>query len=295
MTAVLAEQASMLVAAAGCTVALSAVFGIVTARGSTAVPAAAWAILAGLLAVVWACNGGASTEDLAASAAGRLVVGALAVCPAMSILGAKRPQHAVWQVIVGSLACVLVMPALIAWTVRPGGLPDVHLVGRIFLVVLAMAGWLNFLGTRKAVAATLVTVGLLAFLRPFLPWVETAAALRMPWADALAGITVTAGSIGAVLSSTRRCASTRTMSTVSDPFVALRETLGAAWALRIAERFDRVAEERGWPCRLQLAGLDTGGADDDDSWQTDAVNCFDSIARRFVSRDWLVRHGGRQA
>jgi hypothetical protein len=288
-------QAPLLIAAAGVITTLASGIGMVSARGSTAVPAAGWAMAAGIAATIFAATGGVTAADESAAAVGRLVVASLAVCPAMSLLGAKRPQHAVWQIIVGSLACVLALPAATIPLMRPGAVVDVHLVSRCFLALLALAGWINFLGTRKAPAATLVTIGLIVFLRPFLPGVDTAAALGMPWADALAAVAVAAGSIAALASSRRRPTATPATATIDGPFLALRETLGAAWALRIAERFDRTAEERGWPCRLSLAGLDLGGESDDASWQDGARNCFESIARRFVSREWLARHGGRGA
>jgi len=219
----------------------------------------------------------------------------------MSLLGAKRPQHAVWQVIVGSLGCVLALPALTAALVRPGSLPDVHLVSRGFLTLVALAGWINFLGTRKAIAATLLTAGLLGFSRPFLPGVDMAKALALPWADALSAGAVMAGGSLAMASSLFGAATlpgrkaARMTEAIDAPFLALRETLGAAWSLRIAERFNRIAEERSWPCRLHLGGLDPGDGPAAAAWQRDAVHSFESIARRFVSRRWLARHGGRAA
>jgi len=286
------EQASIAVLAAGVAVALMSGLALVSVRGSTAVPASCWALTAGLAMALFAFFGGVEASN-ASAASGRLVVAALAVCPAMSLLGAKRPQHAVWQIIVGSLACVLAMPAATATLLRPGSLPDVHVVSRGFLVLLALAGWVNFLGTRKAAAATLVTLGVFVFVRPFLPGVETATMLAMPALDALASLLVAAGGILAVMSAAGPPVRRSALTAVGSPFLALRETLGSAWALRIAERFDRSAEERGWPCRLHLSGLEASDSGDDTSWHDDAVNCFDSIARRFASRGWLGRHGGR--
>jgi hypothetical protein len=78
---------------------------------------------------------------------------------------------------------------------------------------------------------------------------------------------------------------------IDPPFLALRDTLGAAWALRIAERFDAVAAERGWPCRLRFAGLDAGGDPADVSWHRDALRAFKALLHRFVDDAWLARHG----
>jgi len=85
---------------------------------------------------------------------------------------------------------------------------------------------------------------------------------------------------------------------VADPaaldaaYLALRETLGAAWTLRIAERFNAVAESRGWPCRLRFDGLHVEGDPDDRAWQADAVRTGEALLRRFASPAWLRRHAG---
>jgi hypothetical protein len=81
---------------------------------------------------------------------------------------------------------------------------------------------------------------------------------------------------------------------IDPPFLALRETLGAAWALRIAERFDSVAATRGWPCRLGFRGAEVGGDQADASWQRDALRAFKALMHRFVDDGWLARHGWEQ-
>jgi len=286
------------VAAFGCGAAAAA--GIWLARGSTAVPAGWWAVTAA----------GAIGLEMGVR---RLGVAALAVCPAMSLLGAKRPQHGVWQLIVATLAVVVAMPALSAWLVRPGSLPDVHILGRGFLLVLALVGWLNFVATGHGPAATAIAAGQLAILRPFLPGVATEAALPQPGLDAVGAALVAAGALAALAWRPSRLpmrpqlptsetlapreaqpaagSVARITAQIDPPFLALRDTLGAAWALRIAERFDAVAAERGWPCRLHFAGLDVGGDPADDSWHRDALRAFKALLRRFVDDAWLARHG----
>ena len=197
-----------------------------------------------------------------------------------------------------SLAVVIAMPAASASLIRPGSFPDVHLLARGFLLVLAVAGWVNFLCTTKLAAATLVTIGLVVLARPFLPGVDAARAIAATWADVVGAAVVAAGAIVAMLplggERSAGGASGRTAASdpITQPFVALRDTIGSAWTLRIAERFNAIAESRGWPCRLSLAGLAAGGDPDDDAWRPQARRVFESLMRRFVSRDWLRRHGG---
>lgn len=268
-------------------------------RGSTAVPAAWWAVAACLALALDAGSRVGGPGDPASLARVRLVVAALAVCPAMSLLGAKRPQHGVWQLIVASLAVVIAMPALSAWLVRPGSLPDVHLLGRGFLALLAAVGWMNFLATHNGLSATLVTAGQLAVVRPFLPGVATEGALPQDSLDCFGACLIAAGAVLAAARPLVRQASAAPGRSDADalsrsidlPFLALRETLGAAWALRIAERFDSVAATRGWPCRLAFRGAEVGGDPADASWHRDALRAFKALMHRFVDDGWLARHG----
>ncbi len=264
------------------------------ARGTTAVPAAAWAAAAGLsVAAEMGGRAAGVLVDPAAAEGVRLAVTALGLCPAMSLLGAKRPQHGVWQFIVAALAAMLALPAATAALTRPGAVPDVLGLQRWFMVLLVLVGWMNFAGTRHGVAALLVAAGQALLMRPFLPFMASAA--ESPWVDCVATLLVAAGSLFAAGLSAFRpvTAGCREGSVlgIDGPFLALRETLGAAWTLRIAERFNATAQARGWPCRLRFAGLDAGGDPHDAGWHRDAIRCLRALLLRFVSTGWLARHG----
>jgi hypothetical protein len=292
--------------AAACLAAVIAAWGVFLVRGSTAVPAAVWSVAACVaLAAEMGARAAGGLADPAAAAAARLAVVALSLCPAMSLLGAKRPQHGVWQLIVATLAVVLVMPAASARLMRPGSLPDPHLIERCFMPLLVLVGWMNFAGTRRAVAATCVAVGQMLLLRGFLPGVAmgTTSTANAEATDAAAAALVL---IGTLLAAVQACMSRwgrtrggtqsvrpdlRVAAVINPSFLALRETLGAAWILRIAERFDTVAAARGWPCRLRFGGLEMTGDSGDTSWHRDALRAFRALARRFVSAAWLARHG----
>lgn len=275
--------------------ALAAVIGGVVARGSTAVPAAAWAA---------AAAGGFGIEALArwsgwltspaAGAAARLGVVALAACPMMSLLGAKRPQHGVWQFIVLALGVTLALPAVTAVLVRPGTMPDAHLLERWFMLGLAVLGWMNFAATRHGAAATLITAGHLLVARPFLPGFSPEAV--WPGLDCAAAGMTAAGAclaVGQSWPAVRRRGSppATPLARIDAVFQAVRETFGAAWSLRIAERFNAIAVHRGWPCRLSFAGLRVEDAVGGTNWERDAARGFRALARRFVNDAWLSRHG----
>ena len=183
------------------------------------------------------------------------------------------------------------------------------MIERFFLPLLVIVGWLNFVGTRRAAAATCVAAGQLMLMRGFLPGVVTTTS--SPTGDAIdaaaAGLILIGAAWAAVqaLASAARRNRPATGTTtpreetaaafINPPFLALRETLGAAWSLRIAERFDTVAAARGWPCRLRFGGLVSDGDPADTHWHRDALRAFRALLRRFVTDAWLARHGWRDA
>jgi len=234
-----------------------------------------------------------------------LIVAVVTAVGGWLVRGSTAVPAAVWAVAAaGSLAAaslgvVLVLPALSATLVRPGTPPDVHMLERGFLLVLIIVGWMNFIGTRHAVSATLITAGLAVLARAVLPLVPTRLAeARAPQLEAAACGALAIGAVVAAVQSARaawrplRPGLPPSIAPLIDrPYAALRETLGAAWTLRIAERFNTVATERGWPCRLSFHGLEVGGDSDDLDWQRDAMRALRALFRRFVTTEWLARHG----
>lgn len=284
-----------------------AVGGMFLVRGTTAVPAAAWSGLAWLaLATEMLLRGQGGLREPGVAASMRLLVVALSLCPAMSLLGAKRPQHGVWQFIVASLAVVLVLPVGRAVVVRPGTLPDVHILAEWFMLALAVVGGMNFIATRRGVAAMLVTAGQVVLMRPFLPGLavdtQIAGVISSPAIDCGATCLAMGGTLLALLQGWLRDGVRQAVAraghpvaaVIDPPFLALRETLGAAWALRIAERFDQIAGSRGWPCRLTFRGLTITASESGRAWQGDATRAFLALLRRFVTRAWLRRHEVRR-
>ena len=266
---------------------VAACAGAFLARGTTAVPAAWWAGGAALtFAVESAVRASGGLTDPASQASARLAVAAFSLCPIMSLLGAKRPQHGVWQFIVASLAGIIALPAASAALVRPGSPPDVHALQRWVMLALVLVAAMYFAATRHGVAAMVVAVGQLILIRQFMPFV-----------DSLGGIVAAAQSwlwpaqqrvVGSEVASRRD--GRADLAAFGAAYLALRETLGAAWTLRIAERFNAVAESRGWPCRLRFDGLHVGADPDDREWRGDALRTGRALLRRFVSTDWMRRH-----
>jgi len=290
-------------AAGGGLAALALLRGAAAARGSTVWPATLWGLAAALSLVVEAClRATGVVGQPAAAAAARCVTIILATAPALSVLGAKRPQHGVWQAIVAAFGLVLLFPVAATALSRPGGVVDLHVLARLLLAAVVVVGWMNFLGTRHGASATLVAGGVLLLARGILPWVDTegafptrgsadaAASARF---DMLAGAMVAAGAWLAILRPrVVDEAPAGTFAARVDPaWRALRDAVGAAWALRIAERFDQLAEARGWPCRLSFDGIQPPDAPAEGPWQGDASRLLGALFRRFADDGWLSRHG----
>ena len=283
---------------------VAACAGAFLARGTTAVPAAWWAGGAALaFAVESAVRASGGLTDPASQASARLAVAAFSLCPIMSLLGAKRPQHGVWQFIVASLAGIIALPAASAALVRPGSPPDVHALQRWLMLALVLVAAMNFAATRHGVAAMVVAVGQLILIRQFMPFVDSlgqqVAALDAvaAWLVATGGIVAAGQSwlwpaqqrvVGSELASRRGGGAD--LAAFGAAYLALRETLGAAWTLRIAERFNAVAESRGWPCRLRFDGLHLSDDAEGCEWHADAIRTGRALLRRFASPDWMQRH-----
>lgn len=280
---------------------LAALAGGWLVRGSTAVPAAWWAAAAAAVTAGEAFRQAAGTVSPASAAGGRVIVAALLVCPIVSLLGAKRPQHGVWQLIVATLAVVLALPAASAALIRPGSFPDLHILGRCLLPLLVLVGWVNFIGTRRAVAVSLIALGQFGLIWPLLPGVNLSRALPQLQVDLLAIAAIAGGSLLAVVQSLLAGRRRGPPHSGQDQFVRqldgcllpLRETLGAAWTLRLAERFAALAEQRGWPVRMTFRGARVEESAAETSWQRDAARAAEALLRRFVSTAWLQRHGWR--
>jgi hypothetical protein len=280
---------------------LAALAGGWLVRGSTAVPAAWWAAAAAAVTAGEAFRQAAGKVSPASAAGGRVVVAALLVCPIVSLVGAKRPQHGVWQLIVATLAVVLALPAASAALIRPGSFPDLHILGRCLLPLLVLVGWVNFIGTRRAVAVSLIALGQFGLIWPLLPGVNLSRALPQLQVDLLAIAAIAGGSLLAVVQSLLAGRRRGPPRSGQDQFVRqldgcllpLRETLGAAWTLRLAERFAALAEQRGWPVRMTFRGARVEESAAETSWQRDAARVAEALLRRFVSTAWLQRHGWR--
>jgi hypothetical protein len=89
----------------------------------------------------------------------RLIAGPLVFCPAMAVLGAKKPQHRAWQFIVLSMWGVLALPGAEHLVLQRGGTIEMHGVRTAFIAALIGLGVLNWLPTRRWGTAICIAAG----------------------------------------------------------------------------------------------------------------------------------------
>ena len=89
-------------------------------------------------------------------------------CPAMAVLGAKRPQDRAWQWVVLSLWLVLAVPAAHAVATQTGAQFELHLAWKITLGLVLFLEVLNYAMTRHLIGILLFASAQVLLLVPLL-------------------------------------------------------------------------------------------------------------------------------
>jgi hypothetical protein len=204
------------------------------------------------------------------------------ICPQISVLGAKRPQHQAWHAIVLSLWIVLTLPAAEGYFVRHSAALEVHDARGWFLWVLLLVGFANYLFTRHWAAAICYALGQVLLLAAHLPL------LRRPPTPFDRNLACAAISLAVALVVLRR--STANRNSVSQLWTEFRDAYGAVWALRLLDRLNQTARICDWPVRLMWNGLEgLPGKDELTEKQTAAMHrALRTVLRRFVSPAWIA-------
>jgi hypothetical protein len=256
--------------------------------GTTLTAAWCWAFgsLAGLVsASVALVSGAALAEPLYLAAA------MSTFCPLMAVLGAKRPQHRVWQWIVLSLWVVLDLPAG-QWLLQ-GTVSELHPARSWFAAILILVGVANYLPTRYWLASLLFGAAQLVLLADFLPW--PAPLGRQPNV-ALALV------VSALAAAVLRRRSRATAEPLDRAWLDFRDLFGTVWALRVAERINSVSATSGWQVTLNWDGFSSAAsAQLGNGTAADFVPCLPaevrgplgdilrSVLLRFVSPEWIAQ------
>jgi hypothetical protein len=257
-----------------------------------------WWTLAGALAVtlveamLLAGEWSAVTRD-----ALRFSAWSLTLCPAIAVLGMKRPQHIGWNFVVLSLWGVLLLPVAECVWLRPGQPLDLGSLRPWFLVAMLFVGPITSFAGRWQGTAVLLAVGQGAVLLPQLPLLWSWSWSQPAFAESrvIAGILCFAGA--AVVAEWQYL---RPHDKEISPFDRLwldcRDSFGLFWSLRFAERVNAAAGDHHWPIRLEWNGFVS--ADDRPlaaalaaTPQAELRGVLRGMWRRFVDEEWLQARG----
>ncbi len=215
------------------------------------------------------------------------------LCPLMALLGARRPQHRAWQMIVLSFWAVVQVPSL-QWLLMRSGEPlRLFPAWSWFLAILLFVSLVNHLPTRFATAALLAFVGQLALLAPYLPLI---ARWSSEWADGpVRPLFGTALLVGSVLSATYHRRPTVDAPPLDRLWLDFRDLYGTVWALRVAAAINASSATHGWNTTLVWSGFcisdDPQTAFDEAAMTPETAHAVRqslcSHLRRFVSAEWI--------
>ena len=208
----------------------------------------------------------------------RYLAATTTICPAVAVLGAKRPQNLGWQFIVASLWVILALPAAEAVVLWRGGQVELGLHREWFWLMLLLVELGNYLPTRNGASASMVAVGRVALLHQHLP---------LPLPSSLQS--VSAGywliSCGIVLACFRRV---RPGGDWDDIWIRFRDAFGVVWALRVMQRVNETARSCRWNAQLRWYGFDGDQQMPASPTQEAQIGrTMKTVLRRFVSPSWF--------
>lgn len=223
----------------------------------------------------------------------RLAAGGLTLCPALSLMGAKRPQDLAWNWVVLALWGLLLLPVAVAWY-RPTATP-LAAYGPLayFLWVLIALGFVNLIATRFWPVALLLASGQIAYLADHLPFVSFVWQGDV-WRQAT-GLANLAGSL--LLAALLALRETKAATPLDRVWLDFRDTFGLFWSLRVQERVNDAAMKLDWPVRLTWFGFVTASDGQPmTAWPVELRRAIrqtmHGLLRRFVSPAWLAARWG---
>jgi hypothetical protein len=268
-------------------------------RGTTLVSPWCWALAAlatwSFVELLFA----ADPANLSGLTPWRLAAIVLSLCPVVSLIGAKRPQHTAWNFVVLALWCILTLPAAESAVLHPGQKLIVGDARGWLLWILILLGPINFVPTRYWLAALLVATGQGLALSRHLP----------PVARPLVGQPEVAGLALCGLGMIAAAIACRRKTVAANPYDVLwldfRDSFGLFWSLRVQERINAAANQNGWNLELTWSGFGRkpeapakqNEQDPSLALQASMANpalrtALKGLLRRFVSHEWIAARLG---
>lgn len=217
----------------------------------------------------------------------RLAAISLSFCPVVALLGAKRPQHRAWNLVVLSLWAIVALPAAEAFFLTPGRRLELGPARGWFLWVLILLLPINFVPTRYWLASLLVAAGQIIALGSQLALVHHSLA---PQAE-LVGLVACACGLSAAWLAFKLEPTTRNR--YDRLWLDFRDSFGLFWSLRVRERVNAAARQFGWDVELTWRGFrrpSDGAAlgEMDAGIESKLRTTLKGLLRRFVSSRWIA-------
>ncbi|MFM7316158.1 MAG: hypothetical protein ACKO5E_04375, partial [bacterium] len=260
-------------------------------RGTSLRAATVWARLAVLLAIL------AMVFD-APDATGNGLAGLfshicfLAILASLvSVLGARRPGENAWALLCGIFLVIGLLPMLegVSLSRRFDVLDQLRLNSpwNYFLVLVIFAGVSNYLPTRFFAASLVLGFGLGYHLR--LIWKPDG---RSPWRGEYWWVLPWCLALCVAMASLKALREREQGSRFHALWQPFRDAWGAAWALRVLERFNQTAVRNHWPVRLHWFGLfnESGSKNQETNYnEALAENTLAVLIRRFGDVEKIER------
>ena len=246
-----------------------------------------------LIAAIWAMVLSHSVEPIEIHATDRhwyqalqYSAHALIFCPFMSLLGARRPQNKMWELVVLTLWIILVLPALEAIFIRPGQIYDTQGIRASFMLILILVSSMNIVLGRFWICGVLLACAQLALVNQHLPdWCHLSLSNLPVWGM---GFAIAALSLVLIMPRPDRSGLTRE----DRVWLDFRDMFGGMWALRIRDRINVLAKNHDWDLRLEWHGFCRRNGDALPEELPEGVQeilhlNFWNLMRKFISQPWL--------
>jgi hypothetical protein len=211
----------------------------------------------------------------------------LSFCPAVALLGAKRPQQKAWNFVVVSLWAVVALPAAENFFLHRGQKLEMGDARGWFLWIFIFLGPINFVPTRHWLASLMLAAGqIVAFS-------SSLALLHWPMVPKpeLVGLLLAGAALVVAWLSSRRASDAA--SSYDRLWLDFRDTFGLLWGLRVQERVNATARQNGWDLELTWSGFRHRAsveplAEIDPAIESMLRTTFRGLLRRFVSSEWIA-------
>ena len=224
--------------------------------GTSLRPAVIWAILAVLIAAVGQGSADTNVTGHPREAIFSHLAFLATLAALVSVLGARRPGETAWAILCGLFIGIGLLPLMEGMALsKPFDILDrlrLDSPWNWFFLLVVFAGISNYIPTRHFKSSICLALGLVVHL--YMIWRPAG---RAEWRGDFWWVLPWCISITVLMPAVWNTRGMRSNPADSfhDVWLPFRDAWGAAWALRVLERFNQASIKNQWPLRLQWFGL----------------------------------------